>query len=109
MSKIRVGFKVYCIKTYDDCYRHPGVINLEGKIYNITIIDNCNNKNWQTDFFDTKYIQHIYVESEPGLTFYGSLGFNMPGIENYIYPQFYDHFIFLKESRKLKLKKLSNL
>lgn len=125
MSKIRVGNKVYCIKTYDNDNYNPGGINpiflcissnmsrtctckshLEGKIYNIAIIDNNINENWKTNFYDIENIRHIYIESEPGITNCGNLGFSMPNVYSTIYPQFYDHFIFLSESRKLKLEKL---
>ena len=98
MSKIKVGDKVMCIKTLGSY--------LKNKNYNIEIIDNNINGNFQEGFFDTETIRYIYIVTESVLN--ADSIFAMPRVylNDNISPHFYDHFIFLKESRKLKLKKL---
>lgn len=97
---IKVGDKVICIENFDNF--------LYGEIYSIRAFD-LQQQDRSIDkkgFQNIENIKHIYIEFDKSEVWKYCHWFTAPDIISYTTSQFYDHFIFLRESRKLKLKKL---
>lgn len=90
---MKIGDKVYCIKTYIDQNRR--YVHLKNNFYTIYNIDNI-----------LTNTERVWINSEPNTTSNGYLGYIKIGKLYSNFHYFKDHFITIKELRKQKLKKI---